>query len=165
MAQHILLQIDGGDVAGECKVEGYDKWIDLDSYSIDFHQSGSFKRGGGGAGGGVSVGDLMLTKKLDSASPSLMRNVCMGRHYGKVIMHVMKNVGENAMEPYYIIELTDVIVSSYNVGGDADSDDNISENFSFNFREIRTEVFVQDEKGRLSQAGEMTYDVPAGVAG
>lgn len=164
MAQHILLNIDDLNVKGESQISGHEDWIDLDSYSLDFHQSGSFHRGGGGAGGGVAVGDLMLTKKLDASSINLMKNVCKGSHYKKVVLEVLKNIGDNKMETYYKIEMTDVIVSSYNVGGAKDGNDFINESFSFNFRHIKTEYHKQEKDGTLSQVGEMTYDAALGEA-
>ena len=160
MAQHIVMKID--TVKGECQLKGYDDYIDLDSYSLDFHQSGSFHRSKGGAGGGVSVGDLMLTKKLDMASADLMRKVCMGKHYSKVEMEVLKNTGDAEMAMYYKITLTDVIVSSYNVGGTADASGFITESFSLNFRHIATEYHYQDDDGVLKPGGDMEYDVSTG---
>ena len=162
MAMKMIIKLD--TVEGESHLEGFEGYIDIDSYSLDFHQSGSFHRGGGGGGGGVAVGDLMLTKKLDKSSADLMRKVCLGQHYGSVNLQVLKNTGEGLVK-YYDITLTDAIVSSYNVGGSADGADAIKESFSLNFRQIATEYHWQSEDGALNHGGSMEFNVATGVGG
>lgn len=162
MAMKMVIKLDTVD--GESNLKGFDGYIDIDSYSLDFHQSGSFHRGGGGGGGGVAVGDLMLTKKLDKSSADLMRKVCLGKHYSNVELEVLKNTGEGLVQ-YYKITLTDAIVSSYNVGGSADGADAIQESFSLNFRKIATEYHMQGADGVLAPGGDMEFNVATGEGG
>ena len=69
----LRMVLDLNTVNGESQLTGYENKIDIDQYSLDFHQSGTFHRGGGGGGGQVSVGDLMMSKKLDKSSSDLSK--------------------------------------------------------------------------------------------
>ena len=160
----LKMVLDLNTVSGESQLTGYDGKIDIDQYSLDFHQSGTFHRGGGGSGGNVSVGDLMLSKKLDTSSSDLCRKVCLGKHYDTAVLKVFKSTGEG-LEEYYIITLNDCIVSSYNIGGSADGLDYITENFSLNFRKIETEYKIQDTDGTQKSGGEMHFNVATNEGG
>ena len=46
MALQMILDL--GSTSGESKLSGHEDKIDIDQYSIDYHQSGTFHRGGGG---------------------------------------------------------------------------------------------------------------------
>ncbi|MFT7310098.1 MAG: type VI secretion system secreted protein Hcp [Paracoccaceae bacterium] len=156
MALKMILELDS--VKGESQVKGNEGKIDIDSYNLDFHQSGTFHRGSGGGGGNVSVGDLVLSKKLDKASADLTKKVCGGMHYKSAKLTVLKSTGEG-MEVYYTITLTDCIVASYNIGGGSDGQDYINETFSLNFRHIATQYMVQDAAGILADGGSMEFNV------
>lgn len=156
MALKMVLELP--DVTGESQLSGHEGKIDIDQYSLDFHQSGTFHRGGGGAGGDVSVGDLMLSKKLDKSSSSLSKKVCLGQHYATASLVIFKSTG-SGLEEYYRIDLTDCFVSSYSIGGSADGLDYINENFSLNFRQVHTAYKVQGADGILADGGEMTFNV------
>ena len=156
MALKMILDLNG--VTGESQLKENEGKIDIDSYSLDFHQSGTFHRGSGGGGGNVTVGDLMLSKKLDKSSADLTRKVCLGQHYTTAKLTVFKSTGEG-MEVYYTISLTDVIVSSYSIGGGADALDYITETFSLNFRKIETQYMVQGADGILADGGSMAFNV------
>jgi type VI secretion system secreted protein Hcp len=160
MALKMILELP--NVTGESQLSAKPDQIDIDQYSIDFHQSGTFHRGSGGGGGNVSVGDLMLSKKLDKSSADLCRKVCLGQHYGTATLTVFKSTGEG-MDVYFTISLTDVIVSSYSMGGGADAQDYISENISLNFRQIATQYMVQAADGILSDGGSMEFNVATNV--
>lgn len=154
----LRMVLDLNTVNGESQLTGYENKIDIDQYSLDFHQSGTFHRGGGGGGGQVSVGDLMMSKKLDKSSSDLSKKVCLGAHYTTAVLKVFKSTGEGLKE-YYTITLNDCIVSSYSIGGSADGLDYITENFSLNFRQIQTQYMVQGADGILADGGSMTYNV------
>ncbi|MEL6522314.1 MAG: type VI secretion system tube protein Hcp [Pseudomonadota bacterium] len=155
MALRMILDLN--TVNGESQLEGYTDKIDIDQYSLDMHQSGTFHRGGGGAGGTCSMGDLMLSKKLDKSSADLTKKVCMGKHYTTAVLKVFKNTGDGFKE-YYTITLNDCIVSSYSIGGSADGLDYIHENFSINFKQIQTQYMLQGADGILTDGGNMTYN-------
>lgn len=150
--------LDLGATNGESKLSGFEDKIDIDQYSIDYHQSGTFHRGGGGGGGAPTVGDLMMSKKLDKASYDLCRKVCLGNHYPEATLRVFKSTG-GGVEEYFKIKLTNVIVSSYSMGGDGNGLDYISESFSLNFEQIETQYQLQNQDGILSDGGSMMFNV------
>jgi type VI secretion system secreted protein Hcp len=154
----LKMVLDLVSVGGESQLKGYEDKIDIDQYSLDFHQSGTFHRGGGGGGGQVSVGDLMLSKKLDKSSSDLCKKVCLGAHYATAVLTVFKSTGEG-LKVYYTITLNDCIVSSYSIGGSCDGLDYISENFSLNFRQVATQYMVQAADGILGDGGSMMFNV------
>lgn len=156
MAMSMILDLDG--VGGESKVDGYTDKIDILSYSLGFHQSATGHRGGGSAGGVSGATDLSVVKYLDKSSSQLSVRCLTGSHFPKVTFYVLKSVGDDSKEPYYVITMENVIVSSYSLGG-TPSEDQPTETISLNFEKIKTEYFYQDADGTLSDGGSMEYSM------
>jgi type VI secretion system secreted protein Hcp len=73
---------------------------------------GTHAAGGGGGSGKVSVHDISITKVVDAASPTLSLYCANGKHIPKVTV-VLRKAGK----VYQTIKLSDVLVSSFQIGG------------------------------------------------
>ena len=142
MAFDAFLKIDGID--GESVDSNHSKWIELESCSWGVAQAGAGAGGGGGGGAGkVNVQDFSFVKKTDSASPLLFQKCCAGTHFVKVELACRK-AGDTAGAPqqadFMTIDFSDVILSSYNQGGNIATDQQPIESISFNFQKIEMSV-------------------------
>jgi type VI secretion system secreted protein Hcp len=154
MAVNLLLKIEG--LPGESVIKGHENEIDIDSWSWGASNPGSMHRATGGGTGKVSVQDLNVMKKLDKASTELLLSCCNGKHFGKVNLYAYKS-GENPLN-YFMIEMSDVIVSTYSVTG-SEGNETISEHISFNFAKVKVEYKTQDAKGKEGKGGNMGWDI------
>ena len=88
----------------------------IDVLSFHFHalQGGTSAVGGGGGKGRVALGDLVVTKSLDKSSPALFQYCCSGQPITKAVL-TSRKAGKD-QQPYYVVTLTDVLVSSHATG-------------------------------------------------
>lgn len=117
------------------------------SWSWGMSQSGSPISGGGGAGK-VNVQDMSFTKYVDKSSPKLMEKIAQGERIPKISLTV-QNAGSTIQE-YLIITMTDVMVTSYSIGGSG-GEDRLTENITLNFAQIEFKYIPFDESGRQQE--------------
>src|ERR1041384_258987 len=149
MAVDMFLKLDG--IKGESKADGHKDEIDISSFSWGMTQQGTFSGGGGGGAGKVNVQDCHFTKNVDTATCPLMLACCAGDHIGTGLITFRKAGGKQ--EEYLKIKIQDLLVSSYQQGGN--SADVVHDQFSLNFSKVTVEYKVQDEKGKTSAGGNM----------
>jgi len=125
-ATAVLLACPSADAAWYAKFDGIEgsskdrdhgKWIEILSFD-----SGTHKPGGGTAS--PSAPDLRafrLEAALDKATPKLLEAAVKGKVIPKVEIHLTGEDGEASAEPYFIIELTNVSITSFQTGGRADT--------------------------------------------
>ncbi len=113
MAVDMFLKLDGID--GDSTAHKHKGEIELLSYSWGLSQTLSSPGGGGGAGK-VNVSDFSITKQIDASSPKLMEACCQGQHIKDGTLTVVTKGGQK-QEEYLVIKLTDILVSSYQTGG------------------------------------------------
>jgi type VI secretion system secreted protein Hcp len=113
MAVDMFLKLDG--IKGESLDDKHKGEIEILSFSWGVTQSGAFASGGGGGSGKVSVHDISITKRTDSASPQLLKSCATGKHILTGLITVRK-AGEKPVE-YLKIKLEDILISSYQTSG------------------------------------------------
>jgi type VI secretion system secreted protein Hcp len=141
-----FLKIPG--VEGETKDKVFKGQIELHSFSVSAHQTGTQASGGGGGAGRVEFTDINCTKVYDKSSPVLMLACATGKHFDEASITCRKAGGEQ--EPYLVITLKDVLVSSYNMGGHSKGELPIMDDFSLNYGSIHKEYRTQTDKGTLA---------------
>jgi type VI secretion system secreted protein Hcp len=121
--------------------------IELHSFSVSAQQTGTQHHGGGGGAGRVRFSDIHCTKLYDKSSVELMLACATGKHFEEGTITCRKAGGEQ--EPYLIIKLKDVLVSSYNMGGHSKGELPVMDDFALNYGSIHKEYKVQTEKGSV----------------
>ncbi len=154
MAVEAYLKLNG--VEGESNKKGFEKCIELDSFSWGVTQQGSFQHGTGGGTGRSFAQDLHVTKQIDCASTKLFQKCASGEHITSGILTFRKAAGKQAVD-YFTVKLTDLIVSSVSFSG-ASSGDALGESVSLAFAKISQEYKTQDNTGKGSTNGELVYD-------
>ena len=140
------LKFDGVD--GEAKDDKHEKWIDVLSFSQTITRDSSSGVSARASGGPV-FHDMVVVKELDKSSPKLAESIALGKVFPKVEIHLTSSYGT-----YYAYELTNVMVTSYSISGDAD--DRPTEEVSLNFEEIKVTYTEFDSQG--SSKGNIEYN-------
>ena len=159
MAVDMFLKL--GDIAGDSSdavaappsKKPHKGEMDVLAWSWGMSQSASTHYGSGGGTGKVNVQDLSITKRIDKASPNLVKFCCQGKHFPEATLTVRK-AGENPIE-YYVIKMKDIIISSVQTGGSGGGDQ-LTEQLSLNFAEFEVIFTEQDQKGNA------TTSIPGG---
>jgi hypothetical protein len=81
-------------VEGESLDANHRDWIELDSMSWGIHKAIT---GATGQKGVAAVEDIVVTKKLDKASPKLAEAVCKGQVINEVEIHMCASHGVEAL--------------------------------------------------------------------
>lgn len=122
--------------------------LDILSYSWGVVQQGTFHSSGGSGGGAgrSDVQNLHMQKYICKASPELMLACATGKHLDSATLFVRK-AGEKPLI-YFKLEMTKVMVSSYQTGSGGNTGNGalITESFSLNFEEIKFTYVQQDGK-------------------
>ena len=148
-----FLKLDG--IKGESKDSKHKGEIQIESFSLGAHNSGTAGVGGGHGAGKVVLQDLTCTHKMDIASPSLFLHCCNGKHIKEGTL-VARKAGETQLE-YLKIKMTDILISSVQDAGHAGSETH--ENFTMNFAKIEIEYHEQNEKGASAGKSNAGWDV------
>jgi type VI secretion system secreted protein Hcp len=155
-----FLKIDG--IEGEAQDKTHKNEIQLESWSWGAMQSGTADKNSGLGGGKVQMQDFHFTMTSNKASPKLMLHCANGKHIKNAILTVRK-AGEDQQE-YLKYTFTDVLVSSYQVGGSGGSVVP-TEQISLNFTKIEHEYKEQKADGSLGGAVKSFYDMKQQIHG
>src|SRR6188508_3016246 len=94
MAFETYLKID--TIEGESTDEKHKNWIEVFSFSHGVSQTGAgaVSSGVGRSAGKCDHQDFHITKRMDKSSPYLHKNICLGKHFPKAVIHLCKNTGK-----------------------------------------------------------------------
>ena len=87
----------------------------FESYSFSAASIGSQSSGAGA--GKVTFNPFSITRKIDKASPTLLRACVTGRHLKKVTLKLLPAVQKGTAVPLSVIVLADVIISEISEAG------------------------------------------------
>lgn len=154
MAEDMYLKI--GDIVGETTGPLADQ-IRVVSWHFGAKQPATMHVNAGGGASAVSVDDLVVVKFVDKASPNLFAACAKGTHYKDALLTVRKAGGEQI--EYLKIHMETVIISSYHVGQEIDSNEKIKETISINCARIKIEYAPQAGEGGAGGTLEGGWDM------
>src|SRR5436305_722280 len=112
------LKID--TVEGESTKKSVENQIELLSWNWGETNTGSMAHGTGGGTGRVSMQDFNFTMTVNKATPKLMLACATGQHIQNAIL-TCREAGTD-QQVYLTIKFTDIIISSYQIGGSVGDD-------------------------------------------
>jgi len=154
VAVDYFLKIDG--VSGESADSKHKGEIELESFSWGETNTVSGPGGGGGGSGKVQVQDLLVTMYVSKASPKLMLACATGKHHKEAVL-TARRAGKSQQE-FLVFKFEDVIVTSYQTGGSAQSDV-LLDQASLGFSTIRMDYRPQKADGSLDSPVKAGWDV------
>jgi type VI secretion system secreted protein Hcp len=154
MAVEYFLRIDG--IEGESADKAHSKEIELLSFSWAVTQTGSGAPGGGGAGAGkAAFQDFVFAARVSKASPRLFLVCASGQHVKSALL-TCRRAGAGKAE-FLKIKLSDVLVSSYQVGGS--SPDEALDQVSLSFARIEVEYTPASKSGKTEPPVKAGWDL------
>jgi type VI secretion system secreted protein Hcp len=160
MAQFdIFLKFESGGIKGESQDSKHKEEIEIDSFSFGCSQSGTFAVGSGGGAGKVSFQDAHFVSRASQAGPKIMLACATGEHLSKAIV-TFRKAGKEQQE-YLVLTFTDVLVSSYQLGGASGDGVLPTESYSLNYAKVEAQYKPQQASGSLGGVVKGGYDLKA----
>ena len=156
------IKFDGVD--GEAQDKDHKGWSDILSFSQGVYQPGGGSTGATRRRGDVVLDDITIVKELDKASPKIAESVCKGKVYPKVEIHLTASYTDAGRQTYYAYELTNALVTKYNISGSGQSESVPAEDISMNFEEIKVTYTECDSHGKTKGNVEYSWKVEEGEA-
>jgi len=148
------------DVEGESTKEGVKGHIELLSWNWGETNTGSMAHGTGGGTGRVSMQDFNFTMTVNKATPKLMLACATGQHIQKATLTCREAGNLTGQQIYLTIKFTDIIISSYQIGGSVGDDNKPVDHVSFNYAKVEWEYKQQDTKtGTVGTPIKAGYDL------
>jgi type VI secretion system secreted protein Hcp len=133
-------------VEGESKRKGFEKQIEILSYSLGASNPSTIGTGGGGGAGKASISSFNFMKKTDITSPILFQTCCQGGHFDKVSVTLNKAGGKAAVD-FLKYEFEQVFVDSIQWSGSSGGDDTPMESVSLSFGKVVITYVGQNPDG------------------
>jgi len=130
-----------GDIKGEAEGDLAGQ-ITVLSFNFGATQSATMHVSKGGGSAAATVRDLIVKKRVDSASPVLFAQCANGTHIPTATLTVRK-AGGSQIE-YFKVEMEEVIISGYDVGIAMGDKEQIEETVTLNCARIKTIYAPQD---------------------
>ncbi len=150
-----FLKIDG--IAGESQDDKHKGEISIESWSWGATQSGTARAGSGMGAGKVAMQDFHFVMKVNKSSPKLFLACAQGEHIKSAILTCRK-AGKEQQE-YLKVTFSDVLVSSYQTGGQETADVIPLDEIKLNFSKMEMEYKEQKPDGTLGGAIKAFYDI------
>lgn len=147
-----------GSIDGDVTTQGYEKWIELNSFQYGVGRAVSSGSGGNTRESSApNISEIVVTKHFDKSSAKLYQDSVAGTFDTKVEIK-MNTTTKNKTETFLTFELSDCGVSSYSLssGGDAPM-----ESLSLNFIKIMVTPTPLDKSGQIKKGDVVSYDLLA----
>jgi type VI secretion system secreted protein Hcp len=159
MAFDTFIDIKG--VEGECTATGFEKKIEI--YSFSWGASNPTTVGSGKEGlsaGKVSISSFNIMKKTEKSSATLFAACANGDHFDSATVTMRKAGGSAGQQGFLIYEFTDVMVESIQWSGSSGGDDTPTESVSLAFAKVKITYNSQSKDGKtFTKAGEASWDL------
>ncbi|HEY7895263.1 MAG TPA: type VI secretion system tube protein Hcp [Gemmatimonadaceae bacterium] len=150
MAFDAYLNLDG--VVGESVRAGFEKWIEIYSFSMGASNPTNIGTTSAGAGAGkVDISSFNFMKKTDSSSPKMFQMCCEGKHFPKASLVLNKAGGDKSIS-YLKYDFTEVFVESIQWSGSSGGDDTPAESVSLAFGSVNVTYTPQKPDGTPGSA-------------
>jgi type VI secretion system secreted protein Hcp len=148
-----FLKIDG--ISGESQDAKHKGEIDLQSFSWG-ETSESGPPGAAGAGK-VAMHDFHFVMRVNKASPLLFLSCATGKHIKEAVL-TARRAGKEQQE-FVVFKFSDLLISSYQIGGAEAVGEIPMDQVSFNFSRIDFEYRAQKPDGSLASPIKAGWDV------
>lgn len=156
MAFDAFIKLEG--IEGEATRKGFEKQIEILSFSWGASNPTTIGSGGGGGGGKASLSPINIMKKSDKSSPLLFQACCQGKHFPKATVTLHKAGGDEAVD-YLVYELERVYIESIQWSGSSGGDDRPVESCALAFGKVTVTYTEQTETGAKGSPVVGSWDV------
>lgn len=149
----LFLKLDG--ISGESQDHKHKGEIDLQSFS--WGETSESGRSQGAGAGKAAMQDFHFATRVNKASPLLFLACAMGKHIKDALLTGRK-AGKEQQE-FLLVKFSDLLISSYQIGGAEEAGEVPMEQVSFNFSRIDFEYRAQKPDGTLDSPIKAGWDV------
>jgi len=150
------LKID--TIEGEAEAVGFEKQMQIESWSFGASNGGSSGIGTGLGTGKVSMQDFHFVIQNGKASVQNFLATCKGNHIPQAVLSCRKTGGDGTPYTYLKVTFGDIVLSSFQCGASSGSGVLPMESVSFDFTKITWEYFQQKADGTVSLTNTVSYD-------
>jgi len=144
MAYDAYIKLD--TIVGESTSKGFEKCMEIQSFSLGAMNPVTISSAAGGGGGGkATLASLSFSKKSDSASPNLYQACVTGAHIATGTV-TLRKAGGTAM-PYLVYTLGVIYVDAVHWSGSTGGDDTPTESVSLTFGQLTVDYTPQTNTG------------------
>ena len=145
-----------GDIKGEATDTDHKDWILIESMSSPIFRSvPEGAKDQQRTKGETTLGDVVVVRQLDKSSTKLQEACANGTFFKEIEIHFCTTV-KNKQEPYLTYKLSDVIISSFSMHGNASGSPLPSEQVTMGYTKAEWNYIVVDPK-----TGDKQGNVPA----
>ena len=145
-----------GDIKGEATDTDHKDWILIESMSSPIFRSvPEGAKDQQRTKGETTLGDIVVVRQLDKSSTKLQEACANGTFFKEIEIHFCTTV-KNKQEPYLTYKLSDVIISSFSMHGNASGSPLPSEQVTMGYTKAEWNYIVVDPK-----TGDKQGNVPA----
>ena len=156
MATSIFLKLD--PIKGNSEVDGFKEQIDVLSWSWGATNTRTMGVGSAASAGSSDTMPLMLTKRVDKATPNLMNQCQSAKPIPEAVLSITKQIDEKATT-YLEIKLTNVFVNSFSVSGDGEGSAEAHESFGLSFEACEYTFTGQNADGTAAASSPKTWNI------
>ena len=154
------------DINGESKLKNHEDEIDFYGFSWQMLQRSSASLGSGLTSARAEVWPIRIDKWYDASSPYLALLAMNGKTMDEAVMTLRKDSGDEAID-YLQITMTNVIVSSYEVGETVAGEgrlERVPERIGLSFEKVKVLYTMQvSEDGSGGDEHEVEYSIVEGA--
>jgi type VI secretion system secreted protein Hcp len=153
------LKIQGVD--GESTAHGFEKWIDVLSFSWGAEAPTQVGPGGGGgmSTGRVQVSAFNLSKRADTSTPILFQYCCAGKHFPSATVVLTKAGGGGQDLKFLTYDFKQVFVTSIQMAGGNTGDSVPMDAVAFSFGAVEISYTPQTVTGGAGSPVRASYDL------
>ncbi len=164
MAYNAFLKIEGID--GEATQKGFEKAVEIHSFSWGASNPSSMGPGATGHGSGrVSISDFSVMKKSEVSSAKLFNYCCEATAIPTITAHFLKSGGKDTTVEFLKYTFSDCVITSLQWSGASGGDDQPTESLSIAFAKVEIDYMQQttkDQKGK--KAGLAAWNIATNSA-
>lgn len=153
MAVDFFLNLSN-DIKGESVDQNHKDQIAVMSFSWGASQTTSVAGTGGSGAGKANLADFSIMKNYDKSSVPLFKALLKGAHIDTGVLTASKAGGDG--KPFMQLSFGELFVTSTQISGSSEVP---MESVSFSYNTLKTEYFTQNDKGILTAAGVVSYDL------
>lgn len=135
-------------------------WIEISDWSFDIEADTSYLKGAGAAVGKPQPGNMSFSHYYDKASPAIMSKIVQGKHFPKVWIVMLKQVGaaDGQGEPYFGITMDEAFITKVSSKGAEDG--SVTQDVEMVFKVVAFGYKPQDlVGGKLAAQIDFGWDI------
>lgn len=162
MAHNMFLKFEGGPkVEGESEDTGFEKQIEIDSFSWGVSNPTTAGLTGGSGAGKATFSECTVSKRMDLSTGSLFQQCCAGKHFTTATLTSLKAAGDKPLK-FLEIKFSECFVTGLSFGGSAGND--VSESLSFSYSKIQFNYQAQKSDGTGGDTSGGGWDIRKNAA-